>query len=253
MLENGRSKIHRTEHIAEPRGQQLFLFEFSAQRKHRKIGRKRECCTVPVDILVIAARRCVQRYGAEFSVSQCEEERSRQVADRITDVSEECGIELVEPTFPVLVLGRVQFPENKWMASHRALPENNQAARQYICAFYSDGDRRCHVSPTDVILRAHHDRLAAVNVHRVVRDLAAHFRTVILENGRRDRWFLTLVYSTGSNGHRSIHNVGMSGDPRKRLADTVELRDRHIKLPANLRVRAGGVNGGLAAAGRDRR
>ena len=168
-------------------------------------------------------------------------------------MSEECGIELAEPTFPVLVLGRVQFPENKWMASHRALPENNQAARQYVCTFYGDGDRRRHVSTTDVILRAHHDRLAAVDVHRVIRDFAAHFRAVILENGRRDRWLLTLVDSTGGNGHRSIHNVGMAGDPRKRLADAVELRDRHIKLPANPRVGAGRVNRSLAAAGSDRR
>ena len=73
MLENGRSEIHRTEHITESRGQQLFLFESSAQREHCKIRRERESRTVAVDVLVIAARRRVQRYGTELSVSQRKE------------------------------------------------------------------------------------------------------------------------------------------------------------------------------------
>ena len=59
------------------------------------------------------------------------------------------------------------------MAADRALAEDDQAARQDVRAFDRDRDRHHLVAAREVVLRAEHDALAAVHVHRVVGDLAA--------------------------------------------------------------------------------
>ena len=129
------------------------------------------------------------------------------------------------------------------MATHRTLSENNQAARQNVSTLYGYCDRSCHVAATNVVFRPHHDRLAAMNVHRVIRDLAPHFRAVILEDGRRYGGSFTLIDCAGGNRYCGIHNISVSGDAGQRLADAIEFRNRSIKLPAYPCVCTCGING----------
>ncbi len=143
----------------------------------------------------------------------------------------------------------MQLAQHVRVAANRALAINDQAAGQYVGALDRDRDGCGHVAAAEVVVRAHADRLAGVHVHGVVRDFAAQLGAVVLEDGRRHRRFLALVDRARGHGNRGVHDVGVPGDARDRLADAFEVGDRGVELLANGRVCAGRVAGGLSAAG----
>ncbi len=162
-------------------------------------------------------------------------------------------IELRIGPLGIVERGGIHLAHEKRMAANRALAEDDQAARQDVRALDGDGDRRRHVALADVIFRAEHDGLAAVHVHRVVRDLAAQLGAVVFQNRRRHRRLLALVDGTRCHRNRGVHHIGVAGNARERFADALELRDRLVELPANPRVSAGCIGSRLAAAGGSRR
>ena len=125
------------------------------------------------------------------------------------------------------------------MAADRALPEDDQAARQDVRAFDRDRDRHQVVAARQVVAGAEHDALAAVDIHRVVGDAAAVLGEVILQHRRRHRRFLAAVDRAGRDGARCVHDVSGAGHARECFRDTFELTDRDVELTADARVRAG--------------
>ena len=71
-----------------------------------------------------------------------------------------------------------------------------------------------------------------MNVHSVVGNLSAKLGAVILENGRRNCRFFTLVYGPGSYRYCGVHNVGMATDACERLADAIKPGNGQAKLLA---------------------
>src|SRR5210317_2088595 len=141
MLEYTGSEIDRTEHVTEPRRQQFAFLQVATERQHREIGGQRKRRTVTIDVLIVAARWCIEGYAAEFRMRQREEERACDVADRVTDVTEQGVVELDQATIDVFVAGGCELTKHEGMAANRPLPVDDQAARQDVRAFDRDRDR----------------------------------------------------------------------------------------------------------------
>ena len=178
---------------------------------------------------------------------QREEERARQIADRIAGVSEQSVVELDQSAVDVFVASGGELTQYERMAANGTLAEDDQAAGQDVRALNRNRDRRRHVTAGKIVVRAHHDGLATVYVHGIGGDLATQFRAVVLENrGWYGRLF-TLVDGARRHGHGGIHDVTASRDAREGFADTLEIRDRRIELLANSGVGARRIGGRLAA------
>ena len=139
------------------------------------------------------------------------------------------------------------------MAADRALAEDHQAAGQDVRALDRDRDRHHLVAAAEVVLRAEADALAAVHVHRVVRDLAAELRAVVLEHRGRHRRLLAAVDRAGGDRACRVHDVGSAGHAGECRLDALELADRLAELLADPCIGRRGVDRRLGAAGRVRR
>ena len=149
-----------------------------------------------------------------------------------------------------VILGGVHLGAHERMAADRALAEDDQVAREDVRAFDRDRDRHGLVVAGHVILRAEHDRFAAVHVHCVVRDQPAELGVVVLQDRRRHRGLLAVRDRGDGDARRGRHRVDVPRHPRERLADAVELADRQTELAAQSRVRARRVHRGHRGAER---
>ncbi len=113
------------------------------------------------------------------------DERAHGVRDREADVAEQRAVELVDALRAIRIARGVHLLQHERMAANRALPEDDQAARQDVRAFHRDRDRDGLVAAAHVVAGAEADALAAVDVHAVVGDDAAHLGDVILRASRR--------------------------------------------------------------------
>ena len=149
------------------------------------------------------------------------------------------------------VLARgLHFLQHPGVAADRTLAENDQRARQNIGALHRDRNRNLLVGTAQIIVRAHADTLAAVNVHRIIDHLAHALGGVIFRDRRQHRGFLAQIECTGGDGAGGIHQIGHRADPRQRLFDAFEFADLRLELLAHARVSARGEAGDFA--GRDR-
>ena len=116
---------------------------------------------------------------AEVAATEAEEEAAGGVADGEADVLHQQRVELAGGLVLVLALGQFHFLEHVRMATDRALAEDHQVAREDVRAFHRDEDRRALPGTTQVVVRAHDDALAAMDVHGMGDALAAALGEVV--------------------------------------------------------------------------
>src|SRR5690606_5556532 len=133
--------------------------------------------------------------------------------------------------------------------SDRALAEDDQAAREDVRTFHGDGDGHGFVAAPEVILRAKTDALAAVYIHRIVGDLARHFRDVIFHDRGRHRGHFAARYRSRGDQPCGVHRVHASAHAADDFIDAFEATDGHVELLADAGVGAGGVDRKLRRAG----
>src|SRR3984893_4717539 len=152
----------------------------------------------------------------------------------------------VEPIEALLQIGFGQCHhlfEQIWMATDRALTENNQIEGQNIRAFDRNTDRNGSTQVAEIVQRSIHHRLAPMYIHRVVDGTAHAFRRLRLHDGRDDRRVMTLIKGGAGKAARCIEQVGCSGDTAERFFDAFERADRDIELLAHARVSSGRARG----------
>ena len=247
------AEVQRRQHVAEPRRQVLLLLQVAAEREHRDVGREGEGGAEAVDVLEVARGRAGERRLDDARQRHRRHERAHGIRDREADVAEQRVVEIAHAALAVRVLRGVHLLQHERMAAHRALAEDDQAPRQDVRALDRDADRHHLVAAAEVILRPEHDALAALHVHRVVRDRARELRRVVLQDARRHRRPFAAVDRAGRHRARGVDDVGARGHARDHGLDALEAPDRQVELPADARVGAGRVHGALAAAGRDGR
>ncbi len=134
------------------------------------------------------------------------------------------------------------------MAADRALAKDHEAAREDVRTLDRDRDRHDLVAAAEVILRAEADALAAVHVHRVVRDLPGQLRAVVLQHRGGHGRLLAAVDRARRHRTRRVDDVRSARHARERGFDALELADRLVELLAYARIRSRRKNAGLRAA-----
>ena len=134
------------------------------------------------------------------------------------------------------------------MGADRALPEDDQGARQDVGAFDGDRDRRHLVAAADPVVRSEADALAAVDVHGIVHAEARALGHVVLGDRREHRRLLAEIYRAGGHDARRVHHVAVRGDAPQRFLDPFELADGRLELRSDARVGAGEARERLDAA-----
>ncbi len=253
MLQHHRGHVQRRQHVAEAGRQVFLLLEVAAERQHRHVRRKGELRAELVDVLVIAACRAGVRRIREPRESRGHHERACGVRQRVADVAEQRLVEIAQAPALVLLLGRVHFPEHVRMAADRALAQDHEAAREDVRTLDRDRDRHDLVTATEIILRAEADALAAVHVHRVVRDLPCKLRAVVLQHRSGHGRLLTAVDRACRHRTRRVDDVRSARHARERGLDALELADRLVELLADARIRSGRENACLGTTRRIRR
>ncbi len=181
-------------------------------------------------MLVVACGRPVYGHGREAGVRECHDERAHGIGDRETDVAEQRTVEIVDALRPVRVAGRGHLAQHERMAAHGTLAENDEAAREEIGTLHGDRHRQRLVAAREIVPRSQADPLAAVHVHRVVRNLPPHFCHVVLEHRGRHGRLLAAV--DRARGHRAcgIHRVGEADHACDHRFHALESADRHVEL-----------------------
>ncbi len=164
-------------------------------------------------------------------------------------MAEQCRVERYRCLFAVGLAGCGHLLQHERMAADRALPEDDQAARQDVRAFDGDRNGYLHVRGTDEVRRSHADALAADDVHRVVDDLPAALGEMELRDAGDDRGLLAQVDRRGGQRARGIHHVQVAAHPRQRFLDALELADRRLELLAHVRIAADGTHRELGHPG----
>ncbi len=167
------------------------------------------------------------------------DQRAHGIRDRESDVSEQRAIEIIHSLGTIGVARCSHLAQHERMAAYGALPEDYETACQEIRAFDGDGHRHRFVAAGEIILRSEADALAAMHVHRIVCNLAAHFGDVILEHRRRYGRLLAAIDCACGDGPCGVHRVGQPDHARDDRLDAFESADRHVELAANARVGAG--------------
>jgi hypothetical protein len=165
-------------------------------------------------------------------------------------MAEEQAIEVLQALFAIRIVGGLDFAEREGVTADCALAVDDQAARQDIRALDGDRNRQGLVVARQVILWTEHDGLAAMHVHRIVRDLAGHFGQVIFENRRWYGGFLAGVQRRAGYARRGRHRVDVARHARKRFGNAMKFADRQVELSADPRVSARGIGCGDGAAER---
>ena len=161
-------------------------------------------------MLVITRGRADIGDSCEARIGQRHNQRTHRVADRKAHMPKQRVVEFSNTLGSIRIARRFHFLENKRMATDRSLTEDDQAARQNVRAFHGDGDRNDLVAAAQIILWTEADTFAAMDIHRVVGDLAAHFGNVILEHCRGHRRLLATVDGASSHAARGIHRIGQT-------------------------------------------
>ncbi len=175
------------------------------------------------------------------------------VARGEADMFEQQAIELQQRLVTVLASGQGHFLKHERMAANRALAENHQVARKNIRALHGDEDWRALPATAQVVVRAHDDGLAAMDVHGMADAFAATLGQVVLENRRQHRGLFSQVYRIGGEHPCAVHQPGIAADPRQGFLDSLEGAERHIELFTDLGVLASDQAGELGRTGTDSR
>ncbi len=248
VLEHHRGKIHAREHIAEPRRKAFLLLQVPAKRQHRDVGRERERRAESIDVLIEALRGAGVGHAREAGERQGHDERAHCVADRKADMAEQRLVEFPKPLRFVLLARGLHFAQHERMTPDRALAEDDETARQYVRAFHRDRDGHDLIAAREVVLRPQANALAAMHVHRIVRNEPAELGEVVLQHRGRHRRFLAAVDCARGHRSRGVHDVSTAGHAREHFRNAFELTDGQIELTTNARVRTRGKHGGLRTA-----
>ncbi|MNI16210.1 hypothetical protein D3C73_695370 [compost metagenome] len=189
----------------------------------------------------------------EVPETEIQHQRTGGVAHGKTDVLEQQVIEFSERLILVFTAGEGHFLEHERMAANRALAEDHQVARENVRAFDGDENRRAVPFATEVVVRPHDDRLAAVHIHGIADAVAAALGQVVLENRRQHRRFLAQIDRIGGQHAGGVHHPGVAANAGHGFLDAFERGNRHIELLANLSVLARYQTGELGHAGAHRR
>src|SRR4051812_27187088 len=132
-------------------------------------------------------------------------------------------VELVHALPAVRIARGVHLLEHERVAADRALAEDDQRTREDVGALDRDRYGDDLVTAPEIVARAELYALAAMQVHRVVRHLPAHFGDVVLEHGRRYRWLFAAIDGTGRDRARRVHRVGVADHARQYGFHALEL------------------------------
>ncbi len=181
------------------------------------------------------------------------DEGTHRIRDRKANVSEKRVIEVIDTLGAIRVASRGHFTQHERVATHRALAKDNEVPGEKVGAF--DGDRNRHdlVAAGEIVLRAETDALAAVYVHRVIRDLPGHLGNVVLQHRRRHGRLLAAIDRSGCNRARGIHGVREPDHARDHGFDALELTNGRVELTPDARVRTRRPGAGLGATSAVRR
>jgi len=155
------------------------------------------------------------------------------IREREADVGEQCRVKVLEALLAIGIAGRVHLAQHERMAADRALPEDDQAAREDVGTLDGDRDRDRLVAAAQIVARAQADRLATMHVHRIARHAPREFGDVVLENAGRDRRACAGIDRRGGDAARRIHRVGEPDHARDHLLDALEAPDRRVELAAD--------------------
>ena len=122
------------------------------------------------------------------------------------------------------------------MAADRALAEDHQTPRHDVRALDRDRDGCGLPAAADPVAGAEDHALAAVHVHRILRDVARTFGRVIFRDRRGHRGFLAAVNRGRSFLGQCGDRIGVAADSRECFLDAFETADRDPKLLADARV-----------------
>ena len=85
-LQHGGTDIQMAQHIAEPCGNMLLLFQLATQGQHGNIGSEGEGSRVAGELLVVLRGFTVMRHGREFAETQTEHQASHCIPYGEADV-----------------------------------------------------------------------------------------------------------------------------------------------------------------------
>jgi hypothetical protein len=131
-------------------------------------------------------RRGVARHARYAPAGERMQERTHHVAGDERAVAEQRRIERTQRLGRIGALRGRHLAQHVRMAADRALPEDDEAARQDVGALDGDRHRVLHVGAAQEIRRPHADALAADDVHRVGDHIARTFGDVVFGNGGDD-------------------------------------------------------------------
>ncbi len=124
------------------------------------------------------------------------------------------------------------------MAADGALTVDDHAASQDVCPFHCHGDGGSLITTSQIVVGAHADGLAAVDVHGIDDALLGTVGEVVFDDGGDDRGFLAKV----DTGHRQVgcgaHNVGVAADAGQRLFNPFHFADGQLELATDAAVGA---------------
>ena len=249
MLEHHRGEVHAGQHVPEPRRQALLLLQVAAEGEHRHIDREGEGGGEAHDVLVVARGPALDRRAGEARMGERHDEGAHRIRDAEADVREQRAVELLHARGAIGIARRRHLAQHERVAAHRALAEDDEIAGEEIGALDRNGDRHDLVAAAEIVARPEADALAAVHVHGVVGDLAAHLRDVILEHCGGNRGLFPAVDGARGDRARRVHDVGEPGHARDHRLDALEPAHRRVELAADARVGAGRPHRGFRGAG----
>src|ERR1700704_6310322 len=124
------------------------------------------------------------------------------------------------------------------MAADRALPEDDEVAREDVGALDRDRDGQLLVNAAHEIVWTETNPLAAENIHRVVDHGASALGEVVLDDRRDHRGLFAEVYRARGHQAGRVHRIEVAADSRERLFDAFEFSDRRLELAAHASISA---------------
>ena len=116
------------------------------------------------------------------------------------------------------------------MRADCTLTEDHQCTRQDIRAFHGDANGSLLIEPSQIIILAQTNPLAAMHVHRIIDDDAPALGGVIFDDGGNHRGLFAQIHRQRGKFARRIHHVGVRAYACQRLFHALELADRQIEL-----------------------
>mmetsp|Transcript_33517 Transcript_33517/g.83526 ORF Transcript_33517/g.83526 Transcript_33517/m.83526 type:complete len:573 (+) Transcript_33517:278-1996(+) len=258
--ERGVAEVERRERVRQAAGDHLLALERAAEEQ-REVGGGGEGGGQPHQLRLVVRDGLGVHGGSGRNLArlrrgrgECGERRGDRAAhgaDRGRDGVADHVFQLAREALGV-VLGRERLHRvvQVRVRARHALPEDDERARQRVCALDRDADRRHVVAAVEQVVGPARDGRARHHVHRVRDRLARALGGLLLEHGREHSGRLVVVDHRGEQVGAGGAHERVAREPRKVLLHATHLGDGHAELLPQPRVGAHCHGGGGGAAGR---